>query len=422
MLKIKNPLIFIFITVLIDCIGVRIIYPVSASIISEVSHVNINESIIYSGWMIASYAIMQFVFSPILGGLSDRYGRRPILLFSLFGLGVDYFFLALANSLPFLFIGKIIAGICGSSISTSFAYVADISVPEKRAQNFGLIGAAVGLAFIIGPFLGGLLSEFGTRVPFIAAASLSLLNWLYGFFILPESLKSENKRAFRIKRSNPFTAFMQIKKNKSLRLLFVVLFLLLVSGQVMPSIWPFYTKYVYKWSDLEIGYSLAFVGMMLAIVKGGFIKWMQTRFGSIHTVYIGLVLNIIGLGLFAFSNQAWMVYAFALIYCLSGIAQPSLQGIISGKMGNNEQGELQSTITLLISLSNIISPFIMTHTYYYFTKENNSFDFPGAAFAAAALITCFSLFLFVKYYKLKFTIKQVENNYDHSIFNYESDL
>lgn len=396
MQKVKNPLVFIFITVLIDCIGIGIIFPVAASIITEVSHVNVNEATTYSGWMMASYAIMQFFFSPVLGGLSDRFGRRPILLLSLLGLGIDYLFLALANTLPLLFLGRIIAGVCGASFQTSFAYIADVSPPEKRAQNFGMMGAAFGFGFIIGPFIGGMFSEYGTRVPFIAAACLSLLNFLYGFFILPESLKIENRRAFDLKRANPFGAFIQLKKNKAIRILVIGMFMLYLAGQIMPAIWPFYTKFLFSWSDREIGYSLAFVGVMVAIVQGGLIKWTQKNFGPVRSVYIGMLFYIIGLCLFACASQSWMVYAFTLIYCLGGIAPPSLQGIISGKIPANEQGELQGMMTALMSLSTILSPLLMTNLFYFFTKDNTPLYFPGAPFAAAALIAAIGLWLCVR--------------------------
>jgi len=400
-MKAKNPLVFIFITVLIDCIGIGIIFPVAASIVTEVSHVSVNEATTYSGWMMASYAIMQFIFSPVLGGLSDRFGRRPVLLLSLLGLGVDYLFLAMANTLPLLFLGRIIAGICGASFQTSFAYIADVSPPEKRAQNFGMIGAAFGLGFIIGPFIGGMFSEFGTRAPFIAAACLSLLNFLYGLFILPESLKPENRRAFDFKRANPFGAFLQLRKNKTIHVLMFGMFMLYLAGQVMPAIWPFYTKFKFSWSDREIGYSLAFVGVMVAIVQGGLIKWTQKKFGPIRSVYIGMILYVVGLSLFAFTSQAWMVYAFTLVYCLGGIGPPSLQGIISSRMPANEQGELQGMMTALMSLSTILSPLIMTNLFYFFTKDNTPFYFPGAAFAAAAIFVFLGLLLCVKELKNK---------------------
>lgn len=395
-MKAKNPLVFIFITVLVDCIGIGIIFPVAATIVTEVSHVSVNQAATYSGWMMAAYACMQFIFSPVLGGLSDRFGRRPVLLLSLMGLGIDYIFLATANTLPLLFLGRIIAGICGASFTTGFAYLADITPPEKRGQSFGMMGAAFGLGFIIGPIIGGIASEFGTRMPFIVAAALSLLNWLYGLLILPESLKPENRRPFDIKRANPLGAFIQLKKNKDIRMLVIVMFVLYLAGQVMPAIWPFYTKYLYKWSDREIGYSLAFVGVMIAIVQGGLIKFAQKKFGIPGSVYVGIGFYIAGLTLFAFANESWMVYLFTLIYCIGGIAPPAMQGIISSRIPPNEQGELQGMQAALMSITTILSPLIMTNLFYFFTGDQAPVHFPGAPFAAAAIIVCLGLFICVQ--------------------------
>jgi DHA1 family tetracycline resistance protein-like MFS transporter len=394
MRQVKNPLIFIFITILIDCIGIRIVLPVAASIVAEVSKCDVNEAIKYSGWMMTTYALMQFLFSPLLGSLSDKWGRKPVLLIALFGLGIDYLFLATANSLPLLFLGRIIAGICGASLTTGFAYVADISAPEKRAQNFGLIGAAVGIGFIIGPFIGGICSEYGTRVPFIIAAILSLLNCLYGLFILPESLKPENRRAFSFKRANPIGAFYHLKNNLEHRHLLISLFLIYLAGQVLPAVWPFYTKYKFHWSDLEIGYSITFVGLMVAIVKAGLIKFCEQQFGIIKTIYLGLIFSFSGLCLFAITGQSWMLYLSIAVYCLGGIAPPSLQGIISSKTGNDGQGELQGIITSLMSLSNIISPLIMTGLFHFFTNENTAIHLPGIPFLAAALAIFLSFTVF----------------------------
>ena len=383
MQKIRNPLTFIFITVLIDCIGIRIAYPVAATIVSEVGHMSVNEAIKYSGWMMAIYAVMQLFFSPILGGLSDKYGRRPILLLSLLGLGINYLFLANASSLNMLFAGRIIAGICGASFTTGFAYVADISPPDKRAQNFGIIGTAFGLGFIIGPLLGGFFSEFGTRVPFVAAAVLSLLNLLYGFFVLPESLMLQDRRSFNLKRANPFGAFQQLKNNRNIRFSLFALFFIFLAVQVMPAVWPFYTKYLFHWSDLEIGYSLAFVGLLVALVKSGLIKWSQRVVLPFRSVYYGLFFYFLGLGLFTFVNEAWMIYAIMPFYCLGGIASPSLQGVISSKVTASEQGELQGIITSIMSLSNILSPLLMSNLFYFFTKESG-LHLPGAPFAFSA--------------------------------------
>ncbi|HRG59943.1 MAG TPA: TCR/Tet family MFS transporter [Bacteroidia bacterium] len=400
-MKTKNPILFVFITVLIDCIGIGIIFPVAATIVTEVSHVSINEATTYSGWMMTCYALMQFLFSPFLGGISDRFGRRPVLLISLLGLGIDYLFLTFANTLPLLFLGRIIAGVCGASFTTAFACIADVSEPEKRAQNFGLMGAAFGLGFIIGPVIGGIFSEYGSRAPFVAAAALSLINFLYGFFILPETLKPENKRSFDIKRANPFGAFIQLKRSKHIRTLIFGMFMLYLAGQVMPAIWPFYTKFVYHWTDKQIGYSLGFVGVMISIVQGGLIKFTQKKFGSEKAIYIGLTMYFIGLVLFSIANQSWMMYAFTFIYALGGIAPPAIQGIISGRVPANEQGELQGMTTALNSISTILSPLIMTNLFYQFTKANAPVYFPGAAFAAAAILICVGAYFVVKGLKLK---------------------
>ncbi len=395
-MKARNPLVFVFIAVLIDCIGIGIIFPVAATIVTEVAHVSVNEATTYSGLMMTSYALMQFLFSPFLGGISDRYGRRPVLLISLLGLGIDYVFLTFADTLTLLFIGRIIAGVCGASFTTAFACIADVSEPEKRAQNFGLIGAAFGLGFIIGPVLGGIFSEYGSRAPFVAAAILSLLNFIYGFFILPETLKPENRRAFNIKRANPFGAFMQLKRSKHIRTLILGMFMLYLAGQVMPAIWPFYTKFMYQWTDRQIGYSLGFVGVMVSIVQGGLIKFSQQKFGSEKAIYIGLLMYFVGLVLFAFANQAWMMYAFTFIYALGGIAPPSIQGIISGRVAANEQGELQGMVTALNSITTILSPLIMTNLFYQFTKPDAPVYFPGAAFAAAALLILAGAYFIVR--------------------------
>lgn len=392
----KNPIIFVFLTVLIDCIGIGIIFPVAATIITEVSNVSVNEATTYSGWMMTSYALMQFIFSPFLGGISDKYGRRPVLLLALLGLGIDYIFLSFANTLVLLFIGRIIAGVCGGSFTTAFAYIADVSAPEKRAQNFGMMGAAFGFGFIIGPIIGGIASGFGSRVPFMVAASLSLLNFIFGYFILPESLKPENRRAFDIKRANPLGAFIQLRKSKNIRMLIVGMFLLYLAGQVMPAIWPFYTKFLFHWTDTEIGYSLAFVGVMVAIVQGGLIKQSQKWFGAQKAVIVGLCIYFVGLSLFALANESWMMYAFTFVYALGGIAPPTIQGIISGRVPANEQGELQGMMTALTSVSTILSPLLMTNLFYTFTKEKAPMYFPGVSFAAAALLVLLASMIIFK--------------------------
>lgn len=386
---------FIFVTILVDSIGVGIIFPVMATLINQITGSNLGEDSTYGGLLMSTYAAMQFICAPILGGISDRYGRRPVLLISLFGLGIDYLFLAVANTLPLLFLGRLIAGIGGASFTTGFAYIADVSAPEKKAQNFGLVGAAFGLGFIIGPLLGGLLSGLGPRAPFIAAACLSLLNFLYGLFILPESLKPENRRPFNFKRANPFGAFRQMLLRKDIRLLVLVMFLLYTGGQAMPATWAFFTKYKFDWSDKMVGYSLAFVGLVVAAVQGVLIRLTQKKFGNHPTVVTGLILYTIGMLLFAFAGQAWMMFGFTLIYALGGVAPPTIQATISSRVAMNEQGETQGLITSVTSIASIVSPLLMTQLFKTFTQENAPLHFPGAAFMAATLLFILALLFYL---------------------------
>ncbi|MEY2937906.1 MAG: hypothetical protein RL062_495, partial [Bacteroidota bacterium] len=268
----NSTIIFIFITLLIDVIGLGIIIPILPTLMTELTGESVAEASAEGGWLMFAYATMMFIFSPILGNLSDRYGRRPIILFSLFGLGIDYLFMALAPNLSWLFIGRIISGIMGASFTTASAYIADISTPEKRAQNFGMVGAAFGLGFIIGPVIGGLLGGMGSRVPFYAAAILSLVNFVYGYFSLPESLSEDKRRKFEWKRANPFGAFKTIAKHPQVAGIVFALFFLYWASFSVQGTWSYYTKYLFNWTESEIGYSLAAVGFLAALVQGVLIR------------------------------------------------------------------------------------------------------------------------------------------------------
>jgi len=387
----KSGVLFILVTILIDCIGFGVIIPIIPDLIKELTGCDLSEASRYGGLLLAAYSIMQFVSSPILGSLSDKFGRRPILLISLFGLGVDYVFLAFAPTITWLFVGRIFAGICGASITTASAYIADVSEPEKRAQNFGLIGAAFGLGFIVGPVIGGVFSQYGIRVPFMIAAGLSLVNWLYGYFILPESLKMENRRHFDWKRANPVGALKQIRKYPALLGLLGSLLILYLAAHATQSIWAYYTEEKFNWNPTWVGYSLGFVGVTVAIVQGGLIRIIIPRIGNKRSIQLGLILYVIGFAAFSLATEGWMMFAFMVPYALAGITGPAIQGIISKQIPANEQGEIQGIMTGLMSLASIFGPLLMTNLFFYFTAKDAPIHFAGAPFMMAAVLTCVAI-------------------------------
>ncbi len=381
----KPALIFIFFTLLIDVTGLGIIIPVLPKLIEELIHGGISIAARYGGWLTFSYAFMQFLFSPVIGNLSDKFGRRPVLLFSLFGFGVDYVFLSFAPSITWLFVGRIIAGITGASFTTATAYIADISAPKDRAKNFGLVGAAFGLGFIIGPVIGGLLGEYGSRVPFMAAAGLTFANFLYGFFVLPESLPVENRRSFEWKRANPFGALKQLKKYPAVGALAISFFLVYMAGQAVQSVWAYFGIERFAWSEKLIGISLGVVGLLVGLVQGVLIRYINPKLGNTKSIYIGFGMYAVGLVLFSFATEGWMMFVFLIPYCLGGISGPALQSIITGHVPANEQGELQGALTSLISATSIISPVIMTSLFAHFTSRSTKIYFPGAPFLLGAI-------------------------------------
>ncbi|MDX1939787.1 MAG: TCR/Tet family MFS transporter [Saprospiraceae bacterium] len=399
---------FIFITLLIDVTGFGIIIPVIPALIQELIGGNLSQAATYGGWLMFAYAIVQFFFSPIIGNLSDRFGRRPVLLLSLLAFSIDYVITALAPTIGWLFLGRILAGVTGASMTTAMAYIADVSPPEKRAQNFGLVGAAFGLGFIIGPVIGGLLGQYGSRAPFIAAAILAFLNFLYGYFILPESLKPENRRTFEWKRANPVGSLLHFKKYPVILGLVASLVLLYIAAHSTQSTWSYFTMERFGWNEAWVGYSLGAVGLMVAIVQGGLIRIINPWLGQKNSVYIGLLLYAIGFFLFAFATQGWMMFAFLVPYCLGGIAGPAMQGIMSSQVPSNEQGELQGALTSLISVTTIIGPPFMTNLFAYFTGQHAPFYFPGAAFFAGAILTIISTFLAMR--SLQFYIHPTSQN------------
>jgi DHA1 family tetracycline resistance protein-like MFS transporter len=382
---------FIFLTLVIDIVGLGIIIPVVPQLIKGLLHTSdLSKASLYGGWMTFLYATMQFLFAPFIGSLSDQYGRRPVLLISLLGFGLDYLFLAFAPSILWLFVGRTIAGITGASVTTASAYMADISDDSNRAQNFGMIGAAFGIGFIIGPMLGGFLGELSPRLPFIVAACLALLNVVYGYFVLPESLPVENRRAFDWKRSNPLGSLVHLKKYPAVSgLIFALLFIYLAVHAVQSN-WSFANMEKFKWSPKMIGLSLGMVGLLVGLVQGVLIRYINPKIGNEKSVYFGIALYALGLILFAFASSSWMMFVFLIPYCLGGISGPALQALISVHVPKNEQGELQGSLTSIMSVTSIAGPLIMTSLFAYFTKPGNPIYFPGASFLMGAVFMIIS--------------------------------
>lgn len=380
---------FILFTVLLDVIGIGIIIPVIPGLLAELGIPDAGEASFTGGLLLFTYAFMQFLFAPILGGLSDQYGRRLVILIALFGLTVDYIVVAFAPTIVWLFGARIVAGICGASFSSATAYVADISAPEDRPKNFGMIGAAFGLGFILGPVLGGLLGQVDIRLPFFVSAGLTFVNFVYGYFILPESLSKENRRKFEWKRANPVGSLKNLSKYPFLKNLFIAFFIIYIASHAVQSNWSFFGKEAFGWEELDIGISLAVVGFFVAIVQAVLIGRAVKNFGQSKTIYIGLICNLSGFILFALASQEWMIYAFLAVYVMGGLAGPTLQGLMSSQVPANEQGEFMGAITSLQNLGNIFGPLIMTGIFFYFTTSSEVY-FPGAAFALAALFSIVS--------------------------------
>lgn len=382
----KAALTFIFITVLVDVIGLGIIIPVMPDLIMELIGEGLSSASLYAGWITFTYAATQFVFAPVIGALSDKFGRRPVLLFSLLGFGIDYVILGLSPNIFWLFAARFVSGITGASFTTASAYVADISRPEEKAKNFGLIGAAFGLGFIIGPVMGGLLGDFGSRIPFFGAAVLTLLNATFGYFVLPESLPKEKRRAFSWKRANPLGSLKQISRYPTVRGLVLVFFLLYLSSHATQSTWTYYTMLKFEWDVVTVGLSLGVVGLCVAIVQGGLTRIVVPKLGENRTVYLGFLLYGVGFFSFAFAPNSLIMFISIIPYCLGGFAGPTLQSIISNEVSDNEQGELQGGLTSLISFSAIFGPPMMTNLFGYFTSDAAPIRFPGAPFLLGAVL------------------------------------
>jgi DHA1 family tetracycline resistance protein-like MFS transporter len=395
----KRPLFIIVATVLLNSIGFGIIMPVMPQLVMEVTHQGLSQAALYGGWLMFAYAIMQFFFAPVLGNLSDRFGRRRVLLVSLVAFSLDYLVMGFAPTLGWLFAGRFVAGIAAATNSTANAYIADISPAHERPQNFGLLGAAFGVGFIVGPVLGGVLGEYGSRAPFFAAAALGLLNLCFAFVALPESLPREQQRAFEPSRANPFGAVAQLTKTPVVLALVLAVFLYNFAHFVMPAIWSYYTIERFAWSPRDIGYSLGYVGMLMVVVQGYLTRIVIPRIGAAASAYVGLGFSIVSYLGYAFAPFGWMMYVIMVPGAMSGFTMPALQGIMTARMAANTQGELQGAVASANALTAVIGPPLMTQLFGYFSGKTAIVYFPGAAFLAAALLATMSLSLLYRIFR-----------------------
>lgn len=392
-------LFFIFLTVVIDTIGLGIIIPVLPSLIKELIRGDLSEASHYGGWLMFSYASTQFIFASVLGNLSDRYGRRPVLLISLLGFCINYILMGFAPSILWLFIGRLVAGVTGASHTVAAAYIADISSPEKKAQNFGLLGAAFGLGFIIGPVIGGLLGHFGPRVPFFAAGALSFFNFIYGYFVVPESLKKENRRPFFWRNANPIGAFKHMKKYPQIYALITCIFLVNLAAHAVQTTWSYYTMEKFAWDEKMVGISLGFIGALLTIVQAGLLRVVIPKLGLPKSVLMGLFFNTISLPIIGLVPTTWMLFAASVIYVCGGIAGPAIQSLISNLTPPNEQGQIQGGIASMVSLTAIFGPLMMSNLFSIFTKVDTPTYFPGAPFIMGGALAFTGLLIAYIYFK-----------------------
>lgn len=392
----KHSLVFIFSTVLIDMIGFGIIMPVMPVLMMEITGEELSGAADWGGWLMFVYALLQFVFAPILGNLSDRYGRRPVLLLSLFTYAINYVIMGFATSLWLLFVGRVLTGMSGATFSVANAVIADSSPPEKRAQNFGLLGMALGLGFIFGPVLGGMLGEIGPRAPFFAAAGLATLNVIYGYFVLPETLPADQRRSFDIKRANPVGALLRIRRYPLFMGLAFTILLYQIGHHAYPSTWSFFTMEKFDWSQAQVGYSLGFVGLLMAIVQGGLIRWIIPRLGSVRAALLGFVAAAVSYVGISFAGSGLELYLWCIPSALAGLVMPAIQALMANEVPQNEQGELQGMIASLGSVGAIIGPVLMTQLFAHYSAAGAGWYFPGAPFLMAGVLTVLAVAAFLR--------------------------
>jgi DHA1 family tetracycline resistance protein-like MFS transporter len=383
----RAALTFVLLSVFIDSLGFGIIIPSLPSVIMQLTGEPVSTAADWSGYLMAVYALLQFFMAPVFGNVSDRFGRRPVLLASLFAFGVDFLLTGLATSMVWLFIGRAFAGVFGASFSAAGAYIGDISDDSNRAKNFGFIGAAWGCGFTLGPVIGGFVAEhIDPRAPFFVAAGLAFANVVFGLFVLPESLPVERRRKFEWKRANPFGAFKSLAHLPMVAGLLFAMFLYQIAHDSLPAVWMFYTQYKFGWTPAQMGLSLTFVGIMTVIVMGGLTGVVVPRLGERRSILLGFGMMTIGFLGYAFASQGWMIYAALAIGSLGGIANPAVQSVMSKQAGPSAQGELQGANASIASVAAVLSPVFMTQTFSYFSTADAPVIFPGAPYLVSGVL------------------------------------
>ncbi len=387
----RAAVIFIFITVMIDILSFGVIIPVLPHLIKSMAGGSFVQAAHWVGWFGTAFAVMQFVFSPVQGALSDHFGRRPVILLSNLGLGLDFLLMSVVNTLPLLFIGRIISGITSASFSTANAYIADVTPPAKRAGAFGMLGAAFGIGFVFGPAIGSLLAVWHPRAPFVAAAVLSLVNFCYGYFVLPESLPPDRRSGFSWKRANPVGALMLLKRYPQVAGLAAVLFLFQLAHYVFNSVFVLYADYRYGWGQQQVGYVLAGVGVLGAFVQAWLARRAVASLGERRTLLLGVVAGIAGFCLYGFASTGWVFLLAMPIGALWGLANPAAQSIMTRQVDPHEQGRLQGSVSSLASTAGIFGPTLFTSVFALFIGAHAPVHLPGAPFLLSAALLVVAL-------------------------------
>lgn len=383
----KARIVLVLSVVYIDMLGIGLAFPILPRLIQHFEHGDFSRASWIFGMIAAAYALMQFLLAPLLGALSDRFGRRPVILLALAGMGINYLAMAVAPTLAWLVVGRLVAGAMGATFSTANAYLADITPPDKRAQSFGLVGAAFGFGFITGPALGGFLGDIDLRLPFLVASGLSFANLAFGWFMLPESLAPENRSPFNMRRANPVGALAEVGRYPSVLGMLLVFLLATFANRVAETTWVLFTAYRFHWTGAQIGLSLAMVGVMFVVGQGGLVRIIVPRIGERRAVRMGLLVSTVGISLYGIVPQGWMVYPVMGLGVFSWtLAQPALTGLMSRAFPPNEQGLLQGTIASINSLTAVLAPPVWTGVFAFFVSPSAPMIVPGAAFFGAAMI------------------------------------